>query len=209
MMQLNSSTRPQGKRVVFPLLALALSVLGPWTGPARAGGNGGNSGGTNGNVDASSPGEVTSLPVVGVEPTGLTFVGELGEIRALVLSIEGRGRIFVERLGGGEIAATLQGDYEVTLDRARLARTNVRIQFEPGDRFATGRAHLVLWGGSESFLPAQTIALPLSRLAGAPAVQGPGLSLSVIGPRFDRYRSIALFDRQHVTLVQIDRGSLR
>jgi hypothetical protein len=193
------------------LRPLALALLAT-AAPVLAGGgpgSGQNPFGPSGNTNASSPGdEVTSLPIVSA-PSGLTFIGTPRELRALVLDVTGRGQVHVLRLGSGQIAATLEGDYVVTLDRAVLASSRVQTLFQAGRRFSAGRAQLELWGGFESYFPAETFALPLPRLAAAPALQGAGLELEVLSPRLELYRAGARFGRSEVTLVQVERGFLR
>ncbi len=195
-----------GKLMRTARFAAALAFLG--LAPLLAAPGGGGEETTNA-TSSSPPDDVVSLPFTAEEPSGLTFIGAPAEIRALVHDLQGRGQIFVERLRDGELLATLQGDYRVILDRSLLAQGDVRILFRAGSRFSEGRAHLELWGGNESFFPAETLELPLARLAAARQVQGTGLELSVRAPDAERYHAFADFGRRQVTLIQIDGTRLR
>src|SRR6185503_1764200 len=90
---------------------------------ASAGGGGGPGPVTPGDV-CNQPEDCGSLPIVS-DVHGLTFVGPLRELRALAITLRGRGQIDVSRLGGRLLAVTLVGDYAVELDRAALAGSNV------------------------------------------------------------------------------------
>ena len=198
MTQPMSFSRALNLRRVLPALFLALagSVI-------QAGGGGGTTPipGANGSVNASSPGdEVTSLPLV-EDPSGLTLIGRLSEIRALVLSVEGSGAIYVQRFADGQVSVTLMGGYRLERDRSLLARSNVQVLFRGGQRFQGGLAQLSILGSVPEILPAEGVPLPFVRLARSGA-QGVGLELDVVSPSLERARGAAFLGRDRVVWVQ-------
>jgi hypothetical protein len=166
-------TRRTGRLAVLVSILVALLAI-----QVRADG-GPPSGEDPSSPSSSSPGdEVTSLPVAGVDPSGLTLVGLPGDIRSVVLSVEGRGQVFVTALGHRRVAVTLMGDYRVAFDRRNLALGNVRVLFRGGSRYGDGVAALSVAGGSPSLSSAERIQLPAARLA-ATGFTGVGLELVV------------------------------
>lgn len=150
---------------------------------------------------ASSPGdEVTSLPVTAVDPSGLTLVGHVRDIRALVLGVEGQGRVLVTRLGSQRVAVTLMGDYRVVLDRRVLAQGNVNLLFRGGHRYGDGLAALSVAGGAPTTSSAERVPLPAARLA-ATSFAGLGLEL-VVREGDHRARGTAAYRGDHVVWTQ-------
>ena len=126
-----------------------------------------------------SPGEEgTSNPLTN-DSHGLTFVGQMRELRALAIAVRGTGRVDVVRLGGGMAAVTLVGDFVVVLDRAALARSNVSVMFRGGAAFQDGVALLQIGGSTPVTMDAERVPLPVVRLAGMRRAQGSILSLEV------------------------------
>lgn len=180
-------------------LLLALFSVSAWAG----GNGGGNSGSGNEPTDgfnASGGGdEVTSLPML--ESSGFTLLGDARELRALVLSVQGRGRIEVGWLSRGRAVVTFSGDYMVELDRRILARGNVQALFKGGTPFSGGVAVLRVGSSSPMRLPAERVQLPMSRLA-ASTIQGRALSLDAYGQRGQHTGIGTSFGLDTVTLVQ-------
>lgn len=146
--------------------------------------------------------DVTSLPVVARQADGLVLIGRASALRELLAGSTGQARIQTQALGGGEFLVQFEGDFMLTLERGALARSDVRILFQPGRRLTNGIARLSFFDGSSFRFPAGSIELPLSALAGSRAVQGTGLVLDARGPAFDLYQAVAHFDAERVTLVQ-------
>jgi hypothetical protein len=152
----------------------------------------------------SSPGEeVTSLPAALVQDSsGLTFLGSWREIRSIVLSVRGQGRVDVVRLSPTSLAVTLVGDFQVELDRARLASSGVAILFRGGLRYHDGVAQLQIAGSRPVLLSPDRVPLPLPRLAAIPRMLGSVLTLEVFGPLAQRAHVAADFGPERITLVQ-------
>lgn len=147
-----------------------------------------------------SPGEEgTSNPIVS-DSHGLTFVGRVRELRALTISLRGNGHIDVVRLGGGQVAVTLVGDYLVELDRAALVRSSVSVLFRGGAAFQDGVALLHI-GGSTITLDAERVPLPVARLASSRRAQGNLLNLEVLARGRSAFVS-ATFATDRVTMTQ-------
>lgn len=182
------------------LSALLTLVAALFLGLARADGGGSPGGGIDPGLPASSPGdEVTSLPV-SVDPSGLTLIGRGRDIRALVLDVQGRGRVFVMRLGDNRVAVTLMGDYQVALDRRRLAQGEVQLAFRGGSLYGGGTALLSVAGGDPTTSSAQRVQLPAARLA-ASDFTGVGLEL-LVRDGAHRARAAALYRAERVTFTQ-------
>jgi hypothetical protein len=122
--------------------------------------------------------EGNSLPIVR-DVHGLTFVGPLRELRALAITLRGRGFIDVSRVGGGLLAVTLVGDYAVELDRAALAGSSVAVLFRGGTAFQGGLAFLQIGSSAPLTLDPERVPLPVGRLAASPRAQGSLLALDV------------------------------
>jgi hypothetical protein len=164
------------------------------------GGSGGSS--NDPSADASSPGEeVTSLPVVDAT-AGLTLVGRLRELRAVVTSVRGAGRIHVQPLGDRRLAVTFIGDYRVGLDRSTLANTGLAVSFRGGAPFQGGFAYLQIGSSLPVLVPAERVALPVARLASTPRALGKLIQLDAFGLRAQRAHLEAEFARQEVVLYQ-------
>jgi hypothetical protein len=176
-----------------------LALLACLCAPALAGNGPGPGGPAPNNL---VPGEdITSLPVFASDG-GFSFTGRAGELRELLGAAVLRGAARVERLGGGEYAVILEGDAQLVLERERLARTDVRIGFHPGRLFHGDAARLVLWGGADVAFRAEDIALPVSRMAQADAVQGIGIAVGVLGPSQESFRGVIRFSGERATFVQ-------
>lgn len=141
-----------------------------------------------------------SLPMVG-DVHGLTFVGRLRELRALSITLRGRGQIDVSRLGGRLLAVTLMGDYAVELDRAALANSSVMVLFRGGAAFRDGVAFLQIGSSGPVTLDAERVTLPVPRLAASPRAQGSLLGLDVIA-RGASAHVTASFSLDRVTMTQ-------
>lgn len=152
---------------------------------------------------ASSPGEeVTSLPMLNTT-SGLTFVGSIRELRALVLAADGNGRIVIEQLGRRLFSVTLFGDYRVELDRARLAAGTVEVLFRGGPQYAGGVGVLQVGNSLPAMVDPGHVPLNmLARLALAPRAQGTLLSLRAVGPSGRRAWLQGDFDLDRVTMTQ-------
>jgi len=190
-------------RLFSVVLALGALGLGSWAGGS---GQNGNSNNNNSDDDENqcSPGEeVTSLPMV-VAPTGLTLIGAPAAIRPLVLEVDGRGQVLVQRLGRGQVAVTLLGDYRVVFDRRALAGTDVQVFFRGGEPFADGFALLSLAGSEPFAVPTERVPLPLPRLAGS-AFTGVGVELHMFGPERQRVSGGAFFRGDRVIWLQATR----
>ena len=171
--------------------------------PARAGAVGSSNNNSDSNDVASSPADdITSLPVVAADDSGITFVGTGTDLRALGLVFEGDGRLDVVTLPRGGYALTFVGDFRIDVDRAALARGRVGVLFRSGHHYIDGRARLELGDSSTAFLATRRTPLPLGRLAQAPSVQGHFLTLDLLGPNADRARVAGYFDTDRVTLLQ-------
>ena len=168
-----------GRRQVRPGLLIGLFFL-CLPGLAWAGGGGAKSGNPL-TPSASSPGdEVGSLPFTNAF-SGTTLVGELAELRSLVVTWRSEGRISFQRLDGRLFAVTFVGNHYLEFDRAQLARTNVQVAFRGGRTFSGGVAVLQLGRLDPVRLPAERVMMPLGRLAAVPEIQGAALSLAVLG----------------------------
>jgi len=199
MKQTHSSSEPRrrsGVRAALAGLFLALGVL-----PAAASTTGGGSTNSSGSTMASGGDDVVGLPVR-ADLSGITLVGELGELRALQLVVRGEGSIRALSLPSGAVALTFMGDYQIELDRVALARSHVAILFRSGAAFGDGRAQLQLGGSSTSFETPQRLPLPVARLAGDSAVQGDFLGLGLLGQDGHQARILASFGTDKVTLLQ-------
>ena len=203
MKLLDCNSRSDGARLtVRMVLAWFLLALFPVAVLASGGGGGSGTGGSSSDPSAnsSSPGEeVTSLPMV-EDNSGVTFLGGLRELRAVVIGIQGQGRIDVRRMGR-LFAVTLVGDFRVELDRTALARSSVQVLFRGGAAFQGGTAYLQI-GTSSLSLPAERVALPLGRLASSPRAQGDLVTLAVFGLRGAQEHIGANFSTDRVVLTQ-------
>ena len=175
-------------RWTLSLLLLTLFSLTSWAG-----------GGVN-NARPESD-DVTAMPIV-QDTAGLTFLGSAQDMRALVISLQGRGRIDVLRVGPNTFAVTLVGDYQVVLDRAVLARSTVPVVFRGGAPFDTGLAMLQIGSSSPMLLAPDRVPLFLARLADSPRAQGDLLTLDVFGPRGKHAHVDGHFSPDLVTLTQ-------
>lgn len=199
MSELVAAPRSSLRRALSWLLAIVLATA--------ASAQGGNSGGggpidPNGsNTNASSPGEeVTSLPMVNDAP-GLTLVGSLRELRAIVTSVQGHGTIHGTRLGRGLYGVIFSGDFRVEFDRVALARSSAVVLFHGGAPFQGGMARLVVGSSAPVLLGAERVLMPVARLAGIPRAQGTLVTLDAVS--FPHHAHIeASFDTQTVTLFQ-------
>lgn len=168
---------------------------------AAGGGSGSGSGSAPPGPTELSPGEEgTSLPIVN-DTHGLTLVVRLRELRALAITLHGRGHIDVSRVGGGLIAVTLVGDYVLELDRAALARSSVVVLFRGGAAFQNGLAFLQIGSSAPVTLDAERVPLPVARLAASPRAQGNLLTLDVLA-RGTSAHVTASFARDRVTMTQ-------
>ncbi len=207
MMQVRSLSKAWAPSRIRALLAGLFVVLG--SSPLLAGSvgssgsSGGSSGGSVGGTSMTSvPGDdVVGLPARADSP-GITFVGEMRELRSLDARFQGRGRIDVNLLPSGLVALTFVGNYRIEVDRAALARSHVAVLFRSGSTFTDGRAQLVLGGSSSAFLTPQRLPLPLARLAESPSVQGAFLTLDALGPNSEQAHVGVHFGAERVTLFQ-------
>jgi len=187
-----------GLRGTLTAVLLAFLALTSW---GQGGTNSGGDPDADGN-NASSPGEeVTSLPMVNDAP-GLTFVGSLQEIRALGLSIQGRGQVIARRIGRHQFAVTLFGDYRVELDRRALVSSSVAVLFHGGAPFQDGVARLVVGSSAPELLDADRVPLPVARVASLPRAQGSLITMTAAGSNSHRARIEATFEIDRVVLVQ-------
>lgn len=171
-----------------------------------AGGGVGGSGGTEPSADpstnASSPGEeVTSLPVVD-GTAGLTLVGSLREMRAVVRSVNGVGFVSITRVAPRVHAVTFVGDYRIVLDRPALVTSDLAILFRGGAPFQGGYALLQVGSSVPVLVPSERVPLPVIRLAASPRAQGALVTLDAFGLRAQRSHIVADFARGEVTLFQ-------
>jgi hypothetical protein len=188
MMNALPSSQQGSRGPIRALLAMLFLVLGML--PARAG------------TFAGGPtDDVAGLPVV-ADTAGVTFVGDVSELRSLALSVQGQGRIAVATLPRGGLVITFVGNYRIDLDRAALARSHVAVLFRSGAAFDGGSAVLDIGDSSSSFLDAGRIPLPLGRLAAVPRLLGDVLSLDVAGPTGHRAHVAANLGTDRVTLFQ-------
>ncbi len=183
----------------FSGLFLAFGVLPALAGTLSGGSSNPN---PNGSTLVGSPGDdVGSLPAR-ADSCGLTLVGDPDQIRALVATVNGQGRIDVVRLPRGGVAVTFVGNYRIEFDRAALARSNVGVLFRSGATFTDGRTRLALGDGNSAFLTPRRLPLPLSDLAASPRVQGDFLTLDLLGTTGSQAHVAADFGAQRVTLFQ-------
>ena len=196
---------PRGRGAgLSPLLASFLLAI--FCGLTWAGGGTGGAGGASGSssdpsTNASSPGEeVTSLPVVDAT-SGVTLVGSLRELRGVVSSVRGIGRVVVTPLARREFAVTFVGDYRIGLDRGVLASTGLRVLFRGGAPFQGGVALLDV-GGTSTRLDPDRVPLPVARLAATPRAQGTLIRLDAQGLRAQQTRIAVDFGRSEVTILQ-------
>lgn len=185
---------------IWALAWLFLAVLG--LNAAAAGG-----GGQSGSGVPPTPTELvpvgeegTSMPIVR-DSHGLTFVGRFRELRTLALSLRGNGHIDIRRLGRGQWAVTLVGDYLVELDRAALVRSSVEVLFVGGAAFQDGIALLQIGGSRPVTLDAERVPLPVPRLAASRRAQGNLLNLDVLA-RGRSAHVTASFALDRVTMTQ-------
>lgn len=183
--------------VVFLLLFASLGF-------AYTGGGGGSSDSGSGDPDstnASIGDDVTSLPIV-QDAAGLTLIGSLRELRALQLSLTGRGQVDIVRQGRGVFAVTLVGDYRLELDRGVLARTNVEFVFRGSGPFQGGLAQLVIGTSAPVVLSPDRVPLPFGRLAASLRAMGNLLTLDAFGVRGQRAHIEALYLTDRVVIAQ-------
>jgi hypothetical protein len=184
---------------IWALAWLFLAVLGLNAAAAGGGGQSGGSGAPPTPTELSPGEEGSSLPIVS-DTHGLTFIGPFRELRTLALSIRGNGHIDVRRLGRGQVAVTLVGDFRVELDRAALVRSSVEVLFLGGMAFHDGVAVLQI-GGSTVRLDAERVHLPVPRLAASRRAQGNLLALDVVA-RGRQAHVEASFALDRVTMTQ-------
>ncbi|MSR60847.1 MAG: hypothetical protein EXS08_00175 [Planctomycetes bacterium] len=170
-----------------------------------SGGGGGGSSGSGRDPDqtnSSTPGDdVTSLPVV-QDAAGLTLVGTLRELRALQLSLTGRGQLQVVRQGRGVVAVTFVGDYRLELDRGLLARTNVQFLFRGSGPFQGGVAQLTIGSSAPVALSPDRVPLPFGRLAASLRAIGSLVTLDAWGLRGQRAHLEAVYLTDRVVIAQ-------
>jgi hypothetical protein len=201
---MKTMTRPStdggaaGTKWVLSWLLLVSLCMSTWA--AGGGGGSGGGGSTPPSPTVLGPEEGGSLPIVN-DVFGLTFVGLPRELRALAISINGRGQVNIQRMGSGVIAVTLVGSYRVDLDRAALARSNVSILFRGGMTFANGTATLQIGSSAPVTLDPDRIPLPMARMAASPRAQGTLLTLDVFGRTRSEHIS-ATFATDRVTMTQ-------
>jgi len=176
-------------------LLLAAFGLNAW---ADSGGGGSGTPGGQGFVPTGEEGG--SLPLVR-DSHGLTLVGQVAELRALGITLQGRGHIDVARIGGGLVAVTLVGDYRLEVDRAALVRSNVSVLFRGGAAFQDGIALLKIGSSAPLVFDAERVPLPVARLASSPRAQGSLLSLDVQARGHQAFLT-ADFGQTRITLTQ-------
>jgi hypothetical protein len=197
---IRTRSAPQSWKRTGLLGGLACAFLALFSLVASAGGGAGSDP-VLGLPTFTSPGdEVTSLPFV-QSTSGLTFVGDLTELRALDAVVRGRGRIDIVQLASGDYAVTVVGDFRIELDRAALANSNIAVFFRSGDAFQGGLARLQLLDDRPVFLAAERVPLPLVRLSAAP-LRGDVFTLDVFSRRGRRAHVSASLSAERVTLFQ-------
>jgi hypothetical protein len=161
---------------------------------------------------SSSPGEeVTSLPMLaGNEGGGFRLAGDIGSLRALILSIDGSGSIEVTPTLDGEFQLLFHGSFEVQLDTRVLqsGRASVGFQVRSPLDASTG-------GGfaSFSFFGAQPtrfalaslhhgLELPLEMFAGDPGFEGHGFNIAAFHTERGIIHGAVRFGAEHITLTQ-------
>jgi len=186
------------RRTLVAVFLLLLSSLG-----FAAGGGGGssNSGSTDPDSSNVTGDDVTSLPIV-QDAAGLTLIGTLSELRALQLSVSGRGQVDIVRQGRGVFAVTLVGDYRLEIDRGVLARTNVEFVFRGSGPFQGGLAELVIGTSAPVVLSPDRVPLPFGRLAASLRAMGNLLTLDAFGVRGQRAHIEALYLTDRVVIAQ-------
>lgn len=200
--RLSSADRRHDTRAggLFAWIFLALFSVSAW-----AGGSNGNSSSVDNPTNASSPGEeVTSLPMIDAT-SGLTLVGTVRELRALVLGYQGLGQVVVQRLDARRFAVTFFGEYRVEFDRARLASGAVAVLFRGGPRFSGGTATLRIGDSAPMTLDPERVPLPIARLAAVSRAHGQLLSLRVVGSGIERALLGADFRAGRVIVTQLMR----
>jgi len=185
-----------GTKWVLSWMLLLSLCLSTWA----AGDGNGSSGSTPNSPTVLGPEEGGSLPIAN-DVYGLTFVGRPRELRALTMSLIGRGTINVQRVGNGTVAVTLTGNYLVDLDRAALSTSSISILFRGGVTFQNGVATLQIGSSPPVTMDPDRVPLPVGRMAASPRAQGTLLTLDVLA-RTRSARVAATFATDRVTLGQ-------
>ena len=181
--------------------ALAILLTALLAAPSTAGTGGSNSNSPSGSTLVGGGDDVVGLPVM-ADTTGITFVGDWRELRSIGLSVRGEGRIDVIQLPRGGVALTFVGNYRIELDRSALARSSIAVLVRDGLAFSGGYAALQVGDSLSAFTTDSRIALPLSRLAETPRVQGEFLTLDVLGTTGHRAHLVADFAADRIALTQ-------
>lgn len=187
-----------GLRWTLSWLLIALFSTAAWS----QGGAGSGSDPSDSNNNSSPGEEITGLPMLNDAP-GLTLVGGLRELRAVGISVRGRGQILLTRLGRNTFALTFSGDYRVELDRRAVARSGVAMFFHGGAPFHGGLAVLQIGSSTPVLLGAESVQLPVARLAASPRALGDLVTMDASGNRMHQAHIVANFGQDRITLSQL------
>src|SRR5262245_35447329 len=112
--------------------------------------------------------DIGSLPAsVADDAPSLVLVGTLSELQAVVLDVQGKGKLSLRAAapGSARLVLEVEGSFDLTLDAAALAGSHVKTYFNSGTTFAGGGAVLYAdggWSGVYRLGTFTTQALPLA-----------------------------------------------